>query len=357
MASVTFLPVASWPLLLLLVLVAGVLVWWPAGAAEGPQPLVGQLRRSAAVVLLLVAALRPGVPGGSVVVTATDLDAFFVVDTTSSTMAQDYDGTRPRLDGVRADVAAISAGLPGSRFSLLTFDHETVTRLPLTTDSQALTTAMDVLQVETSTYSQGSSITVAGPDLDATLQRDRQAHPDRTRLVFYLGDGEQTAPAQPTPFALDADLVGGGAVLGYGTTKGGQMKETGTGRDGFIIDPTTGAPAVSTIDEKALQDVAQQLAVPYLHRTSPRDAPVLDSVRLAQTGAVSSTAASGAAGRAELYWVALLLLAAVAAWEVAATLAAVRMRSSASVTDPPGRPGPVVRSAPPPTRPQTGGHP
>jgi len=294
------------------------------------------------------------VPGGSVAVTATDLDVFFVVDTTSSTMAQDYDGDRPRLDGVRADVAAIAAGLPGSRFSLLTFDHETVTRLPLTTDSQALTTAMDVLQVETSTYSQGSSITVAGPDLDATLQRDRQAHPDRTRLVFYLGDGEQTAAANPTPFAFDTDLVGGGAVLGYGTARGGQMKETGTGRDGLITDPTTGAPAVSTIDEQALKDIAQQLAVPYLHRTSPQDAPALDAVRLAQSGAVSSTATSSAAGRSELYWVALLLLAAVAAWEVAATLAAVRMRTSTSATDPADRHRPAVPS-PTKTRPQTGG--
>ncbi|MDQ2757326.1 MAG: VWA domain-containing protein [Actinomycetota bacterium] len=361
MASLSLLPVAPWPLPLLLVAVAGVLIWWPAGTSEAPQPLLGQLRRSGAVILLLVAALRPGLPGGSVTLASTDLDVFFVVDTTSSMVAQDYDSHRPRLDGARADVAAIAADLPGSRFSLLTFDHETVTRLPLTTDSQALTTAMEVLQVETSSYSQGSSITVAGPDLDATLQRDRQAHPDRARVVFYLGDGEQTASGQPTPFELGADLVAGGAVLGYGTSQGGQMKETGTGRDGFVTDPTTGAPAVSTIDEPALQDIARQLSLPYLHRTSPRDAPVLDAVRLDPSGVLSPTSSSSASGRLELCWVALLLLALVAAWELAATLAAVRFTTRDSPTPPPVRQRPVVAvppapPVPPATRPRTGGH-
>ncbi len=330
MASVTLLPVASWPLLLLLVAVGGLLVWWPPGSSEAPQPLGGRLRRSAAIVLLLVAALRPGLPGGTVTTTATDLDVFFLVDTTSSSAAEDYDGARTRLDGVRSDVAAIATGLAGARYSLLTFDHETVTRLPLTSDSQALATAMDVLQVETSTYSQGSSITVAAPDLDAALQRDQQAHPDRARLVFYLGDGEQTASATPAPFAMGGDLVSGGAVLGYGTRTGGPMKESGTRRDAYITDPATGQPARSVIDEKALQGIAQQLGVPYLHRTSPQDAPVLDSVRLGQVAATPSVPSVGGttAGRVELYWVALLALALVAAWELAATLAAVRLRDA-----------------------------
>ena len=36
--------------------------------------------------------------------------------------------------------------------------------------------------------------------------------------------------------------------------------------DGYIIDPATGQPAVSRINETVLQQVAEQLGVPYAHR-------------------------------------------------------------------------------------------
>ena len=64
--------------------------------------------------------------------------------------------------------------------------------------------------------------------------------PERGRVVFYLGDGEQTAADPPTPFDIDKRLINGGAVLGYGTTEGGRMKATrsrfDTTRD-YIKDP------------------------------------------------------------------------------------------------------------------------
>lgn len=333
--ALTTLPLAPWPVLLLCAGLGGVLIWWPAGSQERTDTLVSRLRRSAMVALLVVAALRPGVPGGDVTVDATDLDVYFLVDTTSSVMAEDYTGARPRLEGVRADVREIAAQLPGARYSLLTFDHDAVTRLPLTSDGAALASAADTIRAETSTFSRGSSITVAGPALARTLQRGHEAHPERARVVFYLGDGEQTTPGDPAPFAVDRALVNGGAVLGYGTAAGGQMKQTGTRQDAFITDPSTGQPARSVIDEPRLRTIGEQLGLAYLHRTSDNGAgSVVDAIRLKELSSLTSSDQSRSVGsRTEWYWPFLLALAALAAFELGAAIAAaaaLRDRASSS---------------------------
>lgn len=77
-------------------------------------------------------------------------------------------------------------------------------------------------------------------------------------MVFYLGDGEQTVSSSPESFASSAALLSDGAVLGYGTVEGGPMRITTIGAD----DPASGyieyqgAPAISVIDEAALQTIA-----------------------------------------------------------------------------------------------------
>ena len=90
LSGLSFLPVAPWPVLALFAVVALALVWWPAGPRERAESKVARGRRTALVVLLLVAALRPAVPGNDVRVDASAVDVYFVVDTTSSVMARDY---------------------------------------------------------------------------------------------------------------------------------------------------------------------------------------------------------------------------------------------------------------------------
>lgn len=322
--TLTVLPVLPWVVLLAFAVVAGALIWAPPGRDEPAHPVTARVRRSALVLLLLLAATRPGLPGGRVDLTTSDLDVFLVMDTTVSMNAEDWQGGRTRFEGAKTDAQAIAARLPGAHYSLITFDHEAVTRLPLTSDAQALGTALDILGLETSSYSRGSSITVAGPDVAAALQREKDAHPERARLVFYLGDGEQTADGALDPFAVDPGLVGGGAVLGYGTTAGGRMRQTDEGADGYVDDPATGEPALSTLDEGNLRTIAGQLKVPYLHRTADDGAAgIVAQVRLTDTAATSGSDARSVAGRIELYWIALLGVAALAAWEAAATLAGV----------------------------------
>ena len=341
LSGLSFLPVAPWPVLFVLVAVALALVWWPAGPRERAESGVARGRRTAMVLLLLVAALRPAVPGSDVRVDASAVDVYLVVDTTSSVMARDY-GTdaKPRLDGVRSDIKALTNPLTGARFALMTFDIDTTIRLPLTSDGAAVAAAADTLRPETSVWSRGSSVTIARDQLRTALERGRDTRPERARLVFYFGDGEQTAAQDPRPFDIEGELINGGAVLGYGTAAGGRMAITAAFETGDIVDPSTGQPALSVIDEKELATIANQLGVPYQHRTSSDDGTgIVDAVRLKDLAPLRATdSAEIVGGRSELGWVALLLVALLAAWEIGSLVAAASRarRPARPVASPPG---------------------
>jgi len=271
------------------------------------QGMRSEVRRALLVLLLFAAALRPGLPGGSAATATADLNVFFVVDTTSSMVAEDYGNSEPRLKGVRQDIMAIAQELPGARFSVITFDTKGHVRMPLTTDTSALETLTAILQPQVTAYAKGSSITAARGVLAERLAAARESHPERPRLVFYLGDGEQTAGKEPEPLQLEDRLVAGGAVLGYGTPGGGRMREnTGLDFDAdapYIQDSSGKATrdALSVIDEGRLRGIAAQLEVPYVHRAEGD--PVPPMLQQARPGALERTIVDGSlAGRTELYW-------------------------------------------------------
>jgi Ca-activated chloride channel family protein len=342
---VIFQPVLHPLLLVLLFLPLTALVVWvliraprpstgsgTQGNAAGPTSAgaVASHRALWALRLVLVLAcfflvLRPGIPGGATQTLATDTDIVLVVDTTASIVAEDWDGDQPRLDGVREDVRAIIQEYPGARFALLTFDAAAELRMPLTTDTTALVGSLDVLRPEVTSQSRGSSIGIAAPLLVETLKGAAESSPDRSRMVFYFGDGEQTVDTPPESFSASAKYTDAGAVLGYGTAEGGPMRITSGGlsgeNPGYI--EYQGADALSTIDEATLTAVADQLGVDYEHRTADA-APTLP----AAPSTTTSYAESGSTGNVtELYWIAALVVLALLAFELTrATMLIARLR-------------------------------
>lgn len=282
--------------------------------------------RLLAVLLLVAVALRPVIPAGPTPRPSTSggLEVYIVVDTTSSMAAEDVDpsgdGTATRLDGVKSDIAEMASKLSGASFSLVTFDAATVQRVPLTSDASALVSASSVLSQEITQYSKGSSIDEAVPFLTTLLKADAKANPGQKRVLFYLGDGEQTLSTPPGSFAALAPFISGGAVLGYGTAEGGRMRQF-TGFDdpnnppGYIKDPQTGDDALSKIDETALNTVATQLGVGYEHREAGVSIDGLLSGFDVGTVTVSG-APQGV--RTELYWIFAIPLGALVLLELLA---------------------------------------
>lgn len=240
--------------------------------------------RLAMVLLLVVMALRPAIPATSSGTAASGgLEVTFLLDTTSSMAAEDFGpdgagqwgGPGTRLDGAEADIAAIAERLVGAQFSLITFDSTAVQRVPLTSDLQALASATRAVTQEVTDYSRGSSIDAAVPLAFDALTEAAEAHPDNRRVLFYLGDGEQTSAQVPTGFASLAPLISGGGVLGYGTEQGGRMHEysgladTSGAEPPYILDRSVTPPveAISRQDPDRLRAIASELGVGFAARS------------------------------------------------------------------------------------------
>ena len=102
--------------------------------------------------------IGPSIPGKNLPAMALNVDVIFVVDTTTSMGAEDYDGDSERIVGVRKDIIAISEKLVGARFGLISFDTDARMDVPMTTDHSTLVSYVKSLSRESSTYSKGSSI-------------------------------------------------------------------------------------------------------------------------------------------------------------------------------------------------------
>jgi Ca-activated chloride channel family protein len=305
---------------------------WRARGRLGQQLLTAG-RHGAMVALGTLMVLQIGLPGGTAQREEMEADIFVVVDISPSMVAEDWGDGQPRMDGVKADISALTSHYAGSRFCLITFEAVAQLRVPPTSDAGAVAAAARTLTPVLTDYAAGSSIDSALDLLEETLERAEESHPERARLVYYLGDGEQTRSAEPKSFDQVADLVDGGAVWGYGTAAGGPMKERSlTGDDDdYIPDPQDKSqPALSKIDEAALETIASDLGVGYAHRTAGSDVDDAFWQGELPTHVVDDTTEGAIRS---LGWILALALLVLVAWEVAVragALAALRATYASS---------------------------
>lgn len=323
-----FQPILPWAALavLFVVLVGGCI----ALAVLTPARRGRWILRAAALLVLGTAFTRPGVPLQTVSQTAAAAaDVFVLVDTTASMVAEDQGGGQTRLAGVKEDMTELLEQVPGARVSMIAFGSSAAVRVPLTTDHSAFASAIETIGPEVTLYSGGSSVTEARDLLLERLADAEEQNPANARLVYYFGDGEQTARSEPQSMAEIGPHIDGGAVFGYGTTTGGPMKETRSYYSAdeeadYIEDPSTGDRALSVIDEDNLRTIAGDLGVDYHHRTTGTP---LSAVHTAPQFDEILVDTEGFGGITEYFWIPLL---AVFAWIVVeATFAMRRVRALA----------------------------
>ena len=167
-------------------------------------------------------------------------------------------------------------------------------------------------------YARGSRVDLPVSTVDRALPRSEDDGSGYD-VVFYLGDGEQTADADTPSFRSVRSLVSAGAVLGYGTSEGGRMRlYTGreSGLDRYIIDDDTDEDAVSRIDEDALLAVAEELDIAYVHRTEPGG---LDELAAGIAEGARRDLGRTSDGVRRLYWIPAFGLVGLALWQMAVT--------------------------------------
>lgn len=212
--------------------------------------------------LAFIINLRPMHAGEEANLETRNVDVLFVVDTTISMWAQDYNGNQERMDGVLQDCRYIMEKLAGANFGLIRFDNRGQILAPFTQDVRNVSDAFDTIRSPDRDYASGSDMSAAYPQMeDLLLSSDSKE--DRRTVVFFLSDGEVTNEAFQLNYSPLAYLIDTGAVLGYGTAEGGRMQEGNYST--FIEDPETGQAAVSKIDEEILKRLAGELGIDYIY--------------------------------------------------------------------------------------------
>lgn len=320
--NLTFEPLFElWTSVLLLAPPLALIGWalW-RGRRGGWRPRWAWIRRLGILALLVLAAFGPAVPGAMTKVVVSDIDVFLVIDTTTSSNAEDGgpDGMT-RLEAMKADAMRVAEEYGGARYSVISFDNGSLVRMPLVSDPTTLRTTLDTLEVELAEYAGGSSISEALPTLLKRLQGSQAQHPERLRLVFYFGDGEQTRDSAPEEMTAAAQYISDGAVFGYGTEEGAPMRPNLGFGDAdadapYLLDTTQdGDPvAISRIDEAALTRIAGELGVGYQHRIPGTEAafPDVDD-RMGQEIEVPEVAVAQ-----RLYWVPVIPAFLLLLWDL-----------------------------------------
>jgi Ca-activated chloride channel family protein len=230
----------------------------------------GWLLRALMIALLVAIALRPGSGEEPVAPTRTaDLEVLVFLDRTTSMSALDWAGQQPRLVGARADLNELVEALPTGRFTVVSFGRRVRIELPSTQDETVITDYVRLLRREEAFAGDGSSLARPLSVMAALLSTLEDRSPRRPRLVVLMGDGENTDPEPQGSFAALAPLVDAGVALGYGTTAGGRMPLVEGHPDKGWVQARRGGDAVSRLDEANLRTAAQEMGVPYLHRTGP----------------------------------------------------------------------------------------
>ena len=215
------------------------------------------------LVLVFIINLRPMRTTGEADLETRNLDVLFVVDTTISMWAEDYNGRHTRMSGVMADCEYIMKELAGANFALIRFDNRAQILAPFTQDVRNVTDAFDTIQAPDDSFATGSDLSAPILKMQELLRSSFEKE-DRKTIVFYISDGEITGQAMLVSYAFLSTYVDNGAVLGYGTKEGGHMKG-GTYTTYDIMDPETGERALSKLDEKNLNQIAADLGIEYIY--------------------------------------------------------------------------------------------
>lgn len=225
------------------------------------------------IILLFIINLRIMIPSNNSKTIKNDLDILFVIDNTISMNALDYNGSNTRLSGVKEACNYIIDELNGSRFSVITFDNTSRIVTPYTYDTNITREAISIMTPINELYAKGSSIDVSLDSIMYSLKNSKKKN-DNNRIIFFISDGENTSNNSIKSFKSISKYISDGAVLGYGTKKGGYMKdESEYATNEYIMDytDTNFGKAISKIDEKNLKEIANDMDVDYIHVTNSND--------------------------------------------------------------------------------------
>ena len=257
-------PLGSWTLLVVPALVLAALfsrVAWGRSAARWggaanirtlglvPAQEADLLRGAClwgALALTALAFARPQWGEVAETVQKVGLDAVVLLDTSRSMAVKDADPSR--LERAKSEVRYLLTATEGNRTGLVAFAGVPVVLSPLTEDAGAIGMLLEI--------SDPDLVPALGTDLGKAITEAIRLFPptkDRDQVVVLLSDGEDQGKDALAAARTAARLGIRIFCVGVGTSSGGPVPG-GDGRP--MTDPSTGAPARSRLDERALSQIA-----------------------------------------------------------------------------------------------------
>ena len=166
----------------------------------------------------------------------------------------------------------VTAAYPDASFAALRFGASGTLDVPLTPDAPAIDNWANTLAVEATSVSAGSSLDAPIDQLLLTAKSIREAHPDDAIVLYLITDGEQTSNVTRRTFSSLRQYLNDGFTVGVGSTEGGKIPVIADGvsagdsntTDHWVVDPDTGEPGISKMDEKNLKDIADEISGTYV---------------------------------------------------------------------------------------------
>lgn len=161
--------------------------------------IINILIKSIIAILLFVINLRIMLPNGEQKISSTDLDILFVIDTSVSMRALDYDGTKERFEGVINDCIYMVEQLQGNKFSIISFGDTAKKLIPFTKDVDMTIAELKAVNIENDVYANGTSLNIVKTMLRDTLKNEYEKNDKEAKIIlFFISDGEITVDRRCT---------------------------------------------------------------------------------------------------------------------------------------------------------------
>ncbi|MUH59723.1 vWA domain-containing protein [Bifidobacterium canis] len=328
MNGVSFVPALGWiagsviAVLMVAFAVVGIVLHVRRGADGSDETLGSCIRRTAICLVVALMALTPSVVTKTTSRVTSATDVVIVSDITGSMGVEDahYGSEQQisRLDAAKLAITDIVNAYPNSSFAALSTGASAAVDVPLTPDTGAVRNWADSLHTENSSNSAGSSLDVVIDPLLRTLKSIRDAHPDDRIVLYMVTDGEQTVSNTRRTFSSLRHYINDACVIGVGSTTGGKVPSSTAGQ--WVIDPSTGQPGVSIMDEGQIKALADELGGTALITSSTSTVANAQITKQAQQWRESDTQKERTRVN-PVVWPLAILLVVLLAWEAGAWVA------------------------------------
>ncbi|OZG60624.1 VWA domain-containing protein [Bifidobacterium myosotis] len=293
------------------------------------------VRRTLMLLLAAVMTLTPSVvaPTTSRAINATDV--ILAVDVTGSMAVSDaaYGADEPitRIDAARKAVHDVTAAYPGASFAAIRFGASGTLDVPLTPDAPAIDNWADTLTLESTSVSTGSSLDAPIDQLLVTAKSIRESHPDDAIVLYLISDGEQTSDKTRRTFSSLRRYLDDGFAVGVGSAEGGKIPAIADGvgtaesnvTNQWAIDPDTGQPGISKMDETNLKDIADEISGSFVALDAATTLKDAVSAKTSNQWRVTSTVKQRTR-TTPVVWPLAIALGVLLAWELGAWIATSR---------------------------------